>query len=78
MPTVDYLFCLFCDSAKKVKVVLFNLTDEVASSFSKFGIRNDRSSASANLDAFLAKATNLPVIEVGHVLPSLLYAFYSP
>jgi len=45
--------------AKKVKVVFFNVSDAVAASFNKFGLRNDRSSRDLNLDEFLAQAGNM-------------------
>jgi len=47
-----------------VKILFFNLTDDIAKSFAKFGIRNDRSSREVPLDKYLALATNLPFVKV--------------
>ena len=42
-----------------MKVVLFNVSDGIAKSFLKYGIRNDTSTESLNLDHFLSKAANM-------------------
>ena len=45
-----------------MKIVLFNLENDVAASFAKFGIRNDVSSSAVNLEYYLSRAKNLPTL----------------
>lgn len=48
--------------AKAVKVVLFNVSESLAKTLTKYGIRNDRSSHIVNLDQFLFKAGNILLV----------------
>ena len=40
-------------------MVFFNLSNSIANSFNKYGIRNDTSSDLLNLDYFLCRGTNI-------------------
>jgi SulP family sulfate permease len=54
--------------SKKIKVILINVTDAIAKSLIKFGIKNDDKEfddddAETNLEVYLKQALNLPTIE---------------
>ena len=45
-----------------MKVVFFNVSDAIAKALTKYGIRNDRSSHTVNIDQFLFKAGNMLLV----------------